>query len=159
MEDPPRHGVKKAVEQLKQTGVTVVMVTGDSKETALSIARRCGIIDERPTRPYDSPHKNTDSNDFDDIEFGPDGYLSGEQLDAIAPSVLPDSISGIQVFYRVAPRHKLALVRAFQARGDVVAMTGDGVNDSTALKAADIGVAMVRFILYTLKYLCSLISL
>ena len=159
MEDPPRHGVKKAVQQLKQTGVTVVMVTGDSKETALSIARRCGIIDERPTRPYDSPNKNTDSNDFDDIEFGPDGYLSGEQLDAIAPSVLPDSISGIQVFYRVAPRHKLALVRAFQARGDVVAMTGDGVNDSTALKAADIGVAMVRFILYTLKYLCSLISL
>jgi len=145
MEDPPRHGVKKAVQELKQTGVTVIMVTGDSKETALSIARRCGIIDdERSRQAYNESHKkDIDTDELDNLEFGPDGFLSGEELDAIAPSALPDCISGVQVFYRVAPRHKLALVRAFQARGDVVAMTGDGVNDSTALKAADIGVAMV----------------
>jgi Ca2+-transporting ATPase len=136
MEDPPRSGVKEAVEQLKQTGVSVVMVTGDSKETALSIARRCGIISGRRSGLTD------DSNDIDDLEFGVDGFLSGEQLDAISTTALPDAISGIHVFYRVAPRHKLALVRAFQARGEVLCMTGDGVNDATALKAADIGVAM-----------------
>ncbi len=68
--------------------------------------------------------------------------MSGEQIDAFPPQRLADSILGVKIFYRVAPRHKLALVRAFQSQGEVVAMTGDGVNDAIALKAADIGVAM-----------------
>lgn len=63
--------------------------------------------------------------------------LSGEQLDAIPPQKLADSIIGVKIFYRVAPRHKLALVRAFQSQGEVVAMTGDGVNDAIALKVSD----------------------
>eukprot|EP00957_Ditylum_brightwellii_P154121 11729218-Ditylum_brightwellii.AAC.1 len=71
---------------------------------------------------------------MDDLEFGAGLALSGEQLDAIRPENLTDSIMGVRVFYRVAPRHKLALVRALQRHGDIVAMTGDGVNDATALK-------------------------
>jgi Ca2+-transporting ATPase len=84
----------------------------------------------------------TSHNPLDDLEFGAGLALSGEQLDSIPAHVLSESIMGVRVFYRVAPRHKLSLVRAFQQHDDIVAMTGDGVNDATALKAADIGVAM-----------------
>lgn len=144
MEDPPREGVLDAVHSLQQGGVSVVMVTGDSKETALAIAKRCGIIQ---SFDYDmsghSEELNPSShNPFDEIEFGAGLCLSGEQLDAIPTPRLAESILGVKVFYRVAPRHKLALVRAYQSQGEVVAMTGDGVNDAIALKAADIGVAM-----------------
>ena len=75
-------------------------------------------------------------NYFDDIECGSGLSLSGEQLDAIPEKILAESIIGVRVFYRVAPRHKLALVRAFQSQGEVVAMTGDGVNDAIALKVS-----------------------
>lgn len=178
LEDPPREGVVESVRHLEKGGVKVLMVTGDSKETALAIARRCGILGNsgspssgnsieepamatvaRRTNSGDelggsssdeyldldaySPVKNStdDGSSFDDIEYGQHA-LSGAQLDAIGQHSLPDSIVGVKVFYRVAPRHKLALVRALQRRGEVVAMTGDGVNDATALKAADIGIAM-----------------
>lgn len=148
MEDPPREGVAEAVHLLHQSGVSVLMVTGDSKETALAIGKRCGIIGPRQCAmemQHDSDVMETfpsSHNPFDDIEFGAGLALSGEQLDAIPPQKLADSIIGVKIFYRVAPRHKLALVRAFQSQGEVVAMTGDGVNDAIALKAADIGVAM-----------------
>ena len=82
-----------------------------------------------------------DSNN-ENIELGSAHALSGAELDVIPARNLADSIAGIKVFYRVAPRHKLAIVRAFQNQGDIVAMTGDGVNDATALKGADIGIAM-----------------
>jgi Ca2+-transporting ATPase len=141
MEDPPRHGVQECVQQLRQGGVKVMMVTGDSKETALAIAHKCGIlgkvglddllVDGAPI-----------SNSTEDVEVGSSEALSGDQLDAIPLESLADSIAGVKVFYRVVPRHKLAIVRALQSRGDIVAMTGDGVNDATALKGADIGVAM-----------------
>jgi len=158
---------------LEKGGVKVIMVTGDSKETAMAIAKRCGILGRVPVGPnligagsmlagipgqHSSVEESSGSGgddeylDFDayspmptssidDIEFG-EHALSGSQLDAIGQHNLPDSIVGVKVFYRVAPRHKLALVRALQKRGEVVAMTGDGVNDATALKAADIGIAM-----------------
>jgi Ca2+-transporting ATPase len=181
MEDPPREGVAEAVLQLRRGGVKVIMVTGDSKETALAIARRCGILgpDHHLHHPHASHtffdnasllplgHDNdrmddmdtdndssddvvltsmldqpTSHNPLDDLEFGAGLALSGEQLDSIPAHVLSESIMGVRVFYRVAPRHKLSLVRAFQQHDDIVAMTGDGVNDATALKAADIGVAM-----------------
>jgi len=148
MEDPPREGVTKAVGQLQQSGVSVIMVTGDSKETALAIGKKCGIVGPRQCAmelKYNSGDADINispDSSFDDIECGSSLSLSGEQLDAIPEKLLAESIIGVKIFYRVAPRHKLALVRAFQSQGEVVAMTGDGVNDAIALKAADIGVAM-----------------
>mmetsp|Transcript_18992 Transcript_18992/g.41371 ORF Transcript_18992/g.41371 Transcript_18992/m.41371 type:complete len:1141 (-) Transcript_18992:1302-4724(-) len=151
MEDPPREGVVEAVSQLRTGGVNVLMVTGDSKETAVAIAKRCGIIGPVNAN-FLSDGSNGDAdigesqplshNPIDDLEYGVTAALSGEELDAIPPQTLAEAILGVKVFYRVAPRHKLALVRAFQGQKEIVAMTGDGVNDATALKAADIGVAM-----------------
>ena len=156
IEDPPREGVPQSVANLEKSGVKVIMVTGDSKETAVAIARRCGIIGSKNNSSIDSSEfstsnvtsrralEDTDDDDIseydlsshnliDDMEYG-SLALSGSELDAIGANNLVDSIIGVKVFYRVAPRHKLALVRAFQKRGEVVAMTGDGVNDATALK-------------------------
>lgn len=151
LEDPPREGVVESINHLEKGGVQVIMVTGDSKETAIAIAKRCGILggdglskksscgtfeDDLELGNMSSEH-STD----DDIEYGQHA-MSGSQLDVIGQHNLADEIVGVKVFYRVAPRHKLALVRAYQKRGEVVAMTGDGVNDATALKASDIGIAM-----------------
>jgi Ca2+-transporting ATPase len=141
MEDPPRHGVVESVRQLRCGGVKVMMVTGDSKETALAIAERCGIIGGDNSDDAETG----DENDIDhlltshrvssfDIELATSECLSGAELDEIPPQSLADSIAGVKVFYRVVPRHKLALVRALQQKGEIVAMTGDGVNDATALK-------------------------
>lgn len=174
LEDPPREGVVESVARLKQGGIKVLMVTGDAKETALAIARRCGIVAgggagaaaavaesdlallprRRPSPLEDSSEEEYLDLDAmsahsveDDLEYGQHA-LSGEQLDAIGPHNLADSIVGIKVFYRVAPRHKLALVRALQQRSEVVAMTGDGVNDATALKVSgDILLFALIFIL------------
>jgi Ca2+-transporting ATPase len=141
MEDPPREGVAESVQQLRHGGVRVMMVTGDSKETALAIARRCGIVGTEAehqalTTTYSSQSLSDFSTDsttssngggmMSDIELGGSLALSGAELDAIAPQDLPDSIANVKVFYRVAPRHKLAIVRALQEHGDIVAMTGDG---------------------------------
>jgi Ca2+-transporting ATPase len=116
MEDPPREGVYQAVMDLKCGDVKVLMVTGDSKETAVAIARKCGIIEN-----------NSTSDDFD-IESSSPAItticLSGEELDNIPQQSIPKAISGINVFYRVAPRHKLLLVKALQSMGEIVAMTG-----------------------------------
>ena len=149
LEDPPRKGVPQSVSNLEKSGVKVVMVTGDSKETAVAIARQCGIIggSKNSTSNMDSSYASSVITDdanlsdydlsshnlIDDMEYG-SLALSGSQLDAIGANNMADSIMGVKIFYRVAPRHKLALVRAFQKRGEVVAMTGDGVNDATALK-------------------------
>lgn len=173
LEDPPREGVVESVTHLEKGGVRVIMVTGDSKETALAIAKRCGIlgggISSAPnsannivtipapvTRVASGTEDSSEGEILDldasamydtdfsmnDAESGVQHALSGAELDAIGQHNLADSIVGVKVFYRVAPRHKLALVRALQEKGEVVAMTGDGVNDATALKAADIGIAM-----------------
>lgn len=141
MEDPPRKGVAEAVSNLQKGGVSVIMITGDSKETAVAIARKCGII-QPPSHASSfqdgshNPHPYTSLDNISDLEIGSGVALSGEELDAINPSILAESIIGIKVFYRVAPRHKLALVRAYQSQGEIVAMTGDGVNDATALKVS-----------------------
>lgn len=116
MDDPPREGVYQAVMDLKCGDVKVLMVTGDSKETAVAIARKCGILESNST------------NDDFDIESSSSTNtamcLSGEELDNIPQPSIPDAISGINVFYRVAPRHKLLLVKALQSMGEIVAMTG-----------------------------------
>ena len=152
MEDPPREGVADAVRQLRQGGVKVLMLTGDSKETALVIAKRCGIFgEEEDNRVFaSSNHSQSPDESFEsqqcfgleDVELGESVAMSGEELDSLPPNTLAESIVGVRVFYRVVPRHKLALIRALQGHGEIVAMTGDGVNDAPALKGADIGIAM-----------------
>jgi Ca2+-transporting ATPase len=129
MEDPPRVGVVESVRQLRRSGVKVMMVTGDSKETALAIAQRCGILGDNYEGEGDHDLLLSPSGSGD-LESGVSQAMSGTEIDAIPPQSLPDSIVGIRVFYRVVPRHKLALVRAMQALGEIVAMTGDGVNDA-----------------------------
>jgi Ca2+-transporting ATPase len=140
MEDPPRDGVAESVWKLRHGGVRVMMVTGDSKETALAIARRCGIVGTEAEHQVLVKKYSTDSlSDLNggssesfgmaDVELGTSMSLSGEDLDSIPPQNLAESIADVKVFYRVAPRHKLAIVRALQELGDIVAMTGDGEYD------------------------------
>ncbi|XP_078275827.1 calcium-transporting ATPase type 2C member 1 isoform X1 [Rhinoraja longicauda] len=118
MIDPPKSGVKEAVATLINAGVVIKMVTGDSQETAVAIATRLGLY---------SKGSQT---------------LSGEELDSLDIQQLSQIVPKIAVFYRSSPRHKLKIIKSLQSNGSVVAMTGDGVNDAVALKAADIGVAM-----------------
>jgi len=123
--DPPRPEVAVAIRQARAAGIRVVMITGDHPRTALRIATDLGIVDAAAAQAA--------------------GALTGTQLDALAArgdEAFAEAVRRTAVFARVAPRHKLRIVHALQAGGDVVAMTGDGVNDAPALKAADIGVAM-----------------
>jgi len=119
MYDPPREEVYEAVRQAKRSGIRVVMVTGDHKVTALSIARRLGIVGEN----------------YDDV-------LTGQDLEPMADDELYERVTRVSVFSRVSPIHKLRIVQQLIRHGEVVAVTGDGVNDTPALKAAHIGVAM-----------------
>ena len=119
MMDPPRPEVTKAVEDCHTAGIRVVMITGDYGLTAESIARRIGIVKNENTR-----------------------VISGFDLESMSEDDLIDALEGEVIFARVAPEHKLRVVSALQSKGNVVAVTGDGVNDAPALKKADIGVAM-----------------
>jgi P-type Ca2+ transporter type 2C len=116
--DPPRPEAALAIEEARRAGIRIIMITGDHPRTAARIAADLGII-----------------------EAGAPA-LSGTELDALDESAFKDAVRETSVFARVAPAHKLRIVAALQADGQVVAMTGDGVNDAPALKAADIGVAM-----------------
>ncbi len=120
MADPPRKEVARAVALCHAAGVRPVMITGDHRSTALAIARELDIC-----RPGDLA-------------------VTGAELDFMPQSMLEEDIDRFSVFARVTPEHKMRIVRAWQKRGKVVAMTGDGVNDAPALKAADIGCAMGR---------------
>ena len=113
--DPPRPEARDAIALCLQAGITVKMITGDHGITAAAIARELGL------------HGSV---------------LTGAELDRIDAAALPERIEGTAVFARVAPEHKVRIVQALKARGHIVAMTGDGVNDAPALKCADIGVAM-----------------
>ncbi|MBI2750698.1 MAG: cation-translocating P-type ATPase [Burkholderiales bacterium] len=117
LEDPLRADVPKAIAECHAAGIRVVMITGDHPSTARSIAAQAGL----------------DGNGM---------VLTGAELDALDDAALRDRLADVHIFCRVQPEQKLRLVQAFRARGDVVAMTGDGVNDAPALKAAHIGVAM-----------------
>jgi magnesium-transporting ATPase (P-type) len=119
MMDPPRPEVSKAVEECHTAGIRVVMITGDYGLTAESIARRIGIV------------KNKDAR-----------VISGFELETMPEDDLIKALDDEVIFARVAPEHKLRVVSALQVKGNVVAVTGDGVNDAPALKKADIGVAM-----------------
>ena len=119
MMDPPRPEVETAVNTCHAAGIRIVMITGDYGLTAESLARRVGLL----TTP--NPH-----------------ILTGVELDGLSDQVLQTILQEEVLFARMAPEHKLRLVAAFQARGDVVAVSGDGVNDVPALRKADIGIAM-----------------
>ena len=118
MIDPPREGVNEAVQVCKNSGIKTVMITGDHLETAKAIAKDLGILE----------HK--------------DMAITGQELDKMSQNQLEKKIRDYSVFARVTPEHKVRIVKAWQKNGAVVAMTGDGVNDSPALKNADIGIAM-----------------
>jgi magnesium-transporting ATPase (P-type) len=116
--DPPRPEARAAVAEAQAAGVRILMITGDHPRTAARIATQLGIA--------------------------PDGArtLNGAEVDALAEAELGQAVRGVSVYARVAPEHKLRIIDALQANGDIVAMTGDGVNDAPALRSADIGVAM-----------------
>jgi Ca2+-transporting ATPase len=121
MYDPPRPGVKEAISKLHAGGVKVIMITGDAEHTALAIAKELGLK----------------------VPGGRGSCLTGTEMDAMTEREVGDRIArGVSVFARVTPRHKMVIVGALQSRGDVVGMTGDGVNDAPALKLADIGTSM-----------------
>lgn len=118
MMDPPREESKAAVSDCKRAGIRPIMITGDHKVTAAAIARRIGILE----------------NESEACE--------GAVIDNMSDEELKDFVEGISVYARVSPEHKIRIVRAWQEKANIVAMTGDGVNDAPALKQADIGVAM-----------------
>jgi P-type Ca2+ transporter type 2C len=118
MIDPPREEVAVAISEARRAGIRVVMITGDHPKTAARIAADLGIVDAGSRA------------------------LSGAQIDALDQPAFAEAVRRTSVYARVAPAHKLRIVDALQADGNIVAMTGDGVNDAPALKAADIGIAM-----------------
>ncbi len=117
--DPPRPEVPEAVRRAHEAGIRVVMVTGDHKATAIAVAKEVGIPVE-----------------------GRYAVVTGKELDEMSDDQLYEIIEEVRVFARVTPEHKARIVKAYKKRGHVVAMTGDGVNDASALKLADIGIAM-----------------
>lgn len=114
--DPPRKGVKETLSQVAHAGIRTLMVTGDHPATAQAIAREVGIKADR--------------------------VLTGEELDRMDETALCQAVRDVAVFARATPQHKYRLVEALQKNGEIVVVTGDGVNDALALKAADVGVAM-----------------
>ena len=118
MMDPPREESKAAVLECKEAGIRPIMITGDHRVTAAAIAKKIGILE--------------------DISEACEGAC----IDEMSDEELQDFVEGISVYARVSPEHKIRIVRAWQNKGNIVAMTGDGVNDAPALKQADIGVAM-----------------
>lgn len=127
MNDPPRKDVYKSIQRLMAGGVKVIMITGDAETTALAIGKKLGM-------PLNAP-RSTASSGYKPV-------LRGDELDRMSHDELASAMSGTTIFARTSPEHKMKIVRALQSRGDVVAMTGDGVNDAPALKKADIGISM-----------------
>lgn len=118
IEDPPRKEAKQSVELCKRAGIRPIMITGDHAETALSVAKKIGIADDNSK------------------------VMTGDILEKISDNKLALTINQYNVFARVTPSHKMKIVKALKANGEIVAMTGDGVNDAPALSAADIGCSM-----------------
>jgi Ca2+-transporting ATPase len=120
MMDPPKEDIEQSIQEAYTLGVQPVMITGDHPITAIAIAKKLGIWD------------------------GKRGVLSGPELDRMSDAELAESVENVCIFARVTPEHKLRIVAAFQARGHIVTMTGDGVNDTPAIQKANVGIAMGR---------------
>lgn len=118
MIDPPREEAKKSVEVCKRAGIRTIMITGDHKTTASAIGKQLGIIESE------------------------NQSMEGKEINNLSDEQLKETVKNVSVFARVSPEHKVRLVDAVKANGNIVAMTGDGVNDAPALKKADIGIAM-----------------
>ena len=118
MIDPPREEVKVSIQKAKTAGITTIMITGDHKNTAFAIAKDLGIAED------------------------PGQAITGEEINHYPDQEFVNVISDYRIFARVSPEHKVKIVRAFKSRGNIVSMTGDGVNDAPSLNTADIGVAM-----------------
>lgn len=118
MIDPPREEVKSSIEFAKQAGISTVMITGDHRNTALAIAQELGIADDISQT------------------------ITGNEINSFDQKTLESQIDKYKVYARVSPEHKVRIVRAYRKKGNIVAMTGDGINDAPSLNAADIGVAM-----------------
>jgi Ca2+-transporting ATPase len=118
MIDPERPEVFESIKVFKEAGVKTLMITGDHKDTALAIAKKLGIAERK------------------------EECIMGYELDEMSDEELKEKVGGLSIFARVSPEHKTRIVKALQDNGNVVSMTGDGVNDSPSLKAADVGVAM-----------------
>ncbi|KAF4123983.1 P-type Ca2+ transporter type 2C [Geosmithia morbida] len=131
MSDPPRPGVGRSIRRLMGGGVRVIMITGDAETTALAIGRQLGMSIATP-----SVHGKGRSTVR--------SVLTGDDIDQLSEFDLGLAMEHTTIFARTNPDHKLKIIRALQSRGDIVAMTGDGVNDAPALKRADIGIAMGR---------------
>ncbi|NMA54760.1 MAG: calcium-translocating P-type ATPase, PMCA-type [Firmicutes bacterium] len=119
LNDPPRQGVKEAIYRCQQAGIRTIMITGDHRATAVAVAKELGLAWQ-------------------------DGVATGTDLDGWSQAQLEDKVRAISIYARVSPRHKFRIVRALRRRAEVVAMTGDGINDAPAMKEADIGIAMGR---------------
>lgn len=118
MMDPPRPEVKKSIETCRKAGITTVMITGDHKETAVAVAKELNLMKEGALA------------------------ITGAELEQMDDQTLTEKVRNIAIYARTSAAHKLRIVRAWKSQGEVVAMTGDGVNDAPAIKEADIGVAM-----------------
>ncbi|OAA73224.1 calcium-transporting ATPase type 2C member 1 [Cordyceps fumosorosea ARSEF 2679] len=131
MSDPPRPGVGKSIRRLMRGGVRVIMITGDAETTALAIGRQLGMN-----------IATASSHAAGQTTVKP--VLRGDEIDKMSDEALADAMQHTTIFARTTPDHKLKIISALQSRGDIVAMTGDGVNDAPALKKADIGISMGR---------------
>ncbi len=118
MKDPPRHEIKDAIKKARNAGIRIIMKTGDHKETALAIAKEIGLVG------------------------GKAEAYTGKELEKLSDNEFREVVKKINIFARVTPKMKMKIVKVLQEQGEIVAMTGDGVNDAPALKRADIGIAM-----------------
>lgn len=131
MSDPLKPGVERSVRRLMRGGVKVIMISGDAETTAVAIGRKLGMV-------IGSVDQHGNARD------GPRTVLRGDEVDQMSEEALAQAMQHTTIFARTNPDHKMKIIGALQSRGDIVAMTGDGVNDAPALKKADIGISMGR---------------